>query len=77
LSNSGSSFNKIVIPAVWILRTISPKQLAGSIVYNGTRSEYQNLALYVFPQAASTFVADRRWKIKPLEDRSQPAEANH
>jgi uncharacterized membrane protein len=49
--------------------------MVGAIVYHATRGEYQNIGLNVLLLAATAFVAYGRWKLVPLQDRSQASEA--
>jgi uncharacterized membrane protein len=47
--------------------------MLGAIVYHAMRGEFQNIVFNVFLLALSAFVAYGRWKLRPLEDRNQPA----
>lgn len=49
--------------------------MLGAIVYHAIRGEFQNIGLNVILLATTAFVAYGRWKLKPLEDRGQAAEA--
>lgn len=49
--------------------------MVGAIVYHATRGEFQNIGFNVLLLAATAFVAYGRWKLVPLEDRSQAVEA--
>jgi len=72
----------MILPAVTRIQTrLVPLAALGlslvmllAIIYHAARGEYQNIAFNVFLMAATAFVAYGRWKLRPLEDRSQPTE---
>ena len=71
----------MVLPAVTRIQTrLVPLAALGlslvmllAIIYHAARGEYQNIAFNVVLLAATAFVAYGRWKLRPLEDRSQPS----